>query len=68
MWEKEKNQGLVKIRGGNSITIPINKPGVCIWQLRVAADFHGPLTKQTDLVELWCEQHFLQQYPLIMKS
>ena len=32
---KEKTQGLVKNKGGNSLTSPNNNPGACIRQLRV---------------------------------
>ena len=37
-WEKEKTQGLVTNKVGNSITSPNKNPGSCIRQLRV----HSP--------------------------
>ena len=39
-WEKEKASGLVKNKGGNSITSPNNNPGVSIRQLRVTETLH----------------------------
>ena len=51
-WEKEKNQGLVKNNGANSITSPNINPGVCIRQLVRVPTYLAPNTYLTGCAQL----------------
>ena len=61
-WEKEKTQGLVKNKGGNSITSPNNNPGVCIQQLRVGKQTSALLLKWDDWMPEKSKHRLALQY------